>query len=546
MSEENAGDGGAPSVTEQIDALFAPWNRSDCPGVVVGVAKDGEVIYRRGFGMASLETFAANSPRTRMRIGSTSKHFTAMLALLLAEDGKLDLDAPIRTYLPELTGPGGDPSLRLLLQHRGGSRCYLDLGHIGRGRFAVPPIGDSLAAQVRQSGRNFAPGEAMIYNNGGYHLVSLAIERAGGAPFEAQLKQRLFDVVGMPDTASIPNDYEITPGIATMHVPLPGGGWQRGLFPSQELRGEGAMVSTVDDMLRWTAHLRSRDLFGSAESWAALTERPVFPDGSTGVYALGLIIDAYRGLKTVRHAGSVVGGSCQMVTLPEDGLDIIIMANGGPSADVIRLAEQVVDVVLADRVGPQAPSVPSDAHRGALGDWWSPETGMIYSLVDDAGELKLMFGMPIALPLQPAADGRVVSPGLSIGDIVLDLARAAECDEIRIAFGGSAASYRRISSVGAGDAAAFARAVVGRYFSPDAAATATIAPEDEGLVITVSDGNGAVSAKLEAKGVDVGATVPISPMDMCWWAVSLDRRDGDVVGFRLNTTRTRGLAFERI
>ena len=78
-----------------------------------------------------------------MRIGSTSKHFTCLLALLLAEDGKLDIDAPIRTYIPELTGPGGEPTLRQLMQHRGGSRCYLDIGFIGHG-MSVPPAGRAL------------------------------------------------------------------------------------------------------------------------------------------------------------------------------------------------------------------------------------------------------------------------------------------------------------------------------------------------------------------------------------------------------------------
>ena len=97
----------AKTVAERLDALFAPWNRTDEPGLVVGVVKDGALIYRRGFGMASLESAAANTPATRMRIGSTTKHFTCLLALLLAEEGKLDLDAPIRTYVAELTGPGG-------------------------------------------------------------------------------------------------------------------------------------------------------------------------------------------------------------------------------------------------------------------------------------------------------------------------------------------------------------------------------------------------------------------------------------------------------
>ena len=174
------------TIAEQLDALFAPWNRTDEPGMVVGVVKDGALLYRRGFGMASLEHGAANTPATRMRIGSITKHFTCLLALLLAEEGELDLDQPIRTYIPELTGPGGDPTLRQLMQHRGGSRCYLDLSFIGHG-MSTPPVGHALEILVRQKSRNFAPGEAMIYNNGGYHLVSIAIERVGGAPFEALL-----------------------------------------------------------------------------------------------------------------------------------------------------------------------------------------------------------------------------------------------------------------------------------------------------------------------------------------------------------------------
>src|SRR5580704_5842934 len=387
-ADSGAAETPVKTVDEQLDAIFAPWNRTDEPGMVVGVVKDGATIYRRGFGMASLETGAANTPATRMRIGSISKHFTCLLALLLAADGKLDIDAPIRAYVPELSGPGGEPTLRQLMQHRGGSRCYLDLSFIGHG-MAVPPAGYALKAQARQSGRNFAPGAAMIYNNGGYHLVSIAIERVGGARFEDQLKARLFDVVGMPDTASIPTDYVITPGIATMHLPERDGTWRRGLFASDELRGEGAMVSTVDDMLRWTAHLRARDRFGSPATWAALTEPPRYADGSEGAYALGLLIGDYRGLRIVHHSGGVSGGAAQMLTFPDDSLDVVILCNGARAADVGRLSQQVADVVLADRLGPPTPTVPADEFKAALGDYWSPDSRMIYSLIDDAGVLKL-------------------------------------------------------------------------------------------------------------------------------------------------------------
>ncbi|HEX4199036.1 MAG TPA: serine hydrolase domain-containing protein [Caulobacteraceae bacterium] len=538
-AETAAAEAPAKSVTEQLDAIFAPWNRTDEPGLVVGVVKDGALVYRRGFGMASLETGAANTPKTRMRIGSTSKHFTCLLALLLAEEGKLDLDAPIRTYLPELAGPGGEPTLRQLVQHRGGSRCYLDLGFIGHG-MGVPPQGAALEAQARQSGRNFAPGTAMIYNNGGYHLVSIAIERIGGAPFEEQLKTRLFDVVGMPDTASIPSDHDITPGIATMHVPGRNG-WRRGLFPSDEVRGEGAIVSTVDDMLRWMAHLRARDRFGSPETWAALTELPRYADGSLGVYALGLMVDRYRGLRIIHHAGGVMGGSSQMLTLPDDGVDVIVIANGGRDANPVRLAEQVVDIVLADRVGPETPTIPAEEFKPMLGDWWSPQTGMIYSLLDEAGVLKLGIAKSaMGSPLVRADDGRLVSPAGGMGEIALEPAG----DRLKIRFGGETADYRRLVEDPA-DAAAFAAAAAGRYESADAGATATIEPQDDRLALHIADGHGAARASLVVLAPTLAHAKPRSPTGF-HSTVSLLVEDGAPVGFRLDSPRTRNLEFRRV
>ena len=407
---------------------------------------------------------------------------------------------------------------------------------------SVPPRGAALAAQVRQSGRNFDPGAAMIYNNGGYHLVSIALERVGGAPFEAQLKTRLFEPVGMPDTASVPSDHDITPGIATMHTPGRGGRWRRGLFPSEEVRGEGAIVSTVDDMLRWMAHLRTRDRFGSAETWAAMTTRPRYADGTLGAYGLGLMLDTYRGLRAVHHAGGVIGGSSQMLTLPDDGLDVIIIANGGRDANPVRLAEQVVDIVLADRVGAETPTVPAEDFKPMLGDWWSPKTGMIYSLLDEKGVLKL--GIAKALggqPLVRAEDGRLVSPAGGIGEIALEPAG----ERLSIRFGGESADYERLTE-GAADQAAFAAVAEGRYRSPDAGATATIEPRDDQLALNVSNGFGEVRSVLSALGPTLALAKPRSSSVGFQAAISLIVEDGKPVGFRIDTPRTRNLEFRRV
>jgi len=530
------------SVAAQLDALFAPWNRTDAPGLVIGVVKDGRLIYRRALGMASLEHGVANTPTTRMRIGSISKHFTCLLALLLAEEGKFDLDEPIRAYLPELAGPGGDPTPRQLMQHRGGSRCYLDLGFIGHGH-SRPPLGFPLKAQVRQRGRNFAPGEAMIYNNGGYNLVSIALERVGGAPFEDQLKARLFDPVGMPGTASVPTDHDICPGVATFHMPRRDGRWRRGLVWTDELRGEGAIISTVDDMLRWMAHLRVRDRFGSPSTWAQLTELQNFADGTEGVYALGLGVGQYRGLKVLQHSGGVPGGTAQMMLFPDDGLDLFIMANGARDVDPISLAPQVVDIVLADRVGPQTPKVAAEDYRPWLGDWWSPQTGMVYSLLDQQGSLALGTAMAaVGLPLERTADGRLLQPATGNGQIEVT---PGPGDTLTIRFGPGAAAYERLGAT-AGDVAAFGAAAVGTYFSHDADATASITAEGDGLAIRTSDGLGELTALLIPLSARVAYAKPGSLLAPLRSTITLEIEGGRASGFRLHTARTRDLEFRRI
>jgi CubicO group peptidase (beta-lactamase class C family) len=492
--------------------------------------------------MASLEHAVANTPTTRMRIGSISKHFTCLLALLLAEDGKFDLDQPIRTYLPELTGPGGEPTPRQLMQHRGGSRCYLDLGFIGHG-MSLPPLGTVLKAQVRQTGRNFAPGESMIYNNGGYNLVSIALERVGGAPFEAQLKARLFDPVGMPDTASVPTDHDIALGVATFHLPRRGGRWRRGMVWTDELRGEGAIISTVDDMLRWMAHLRTRDRFGSASTWAQLTERPKYADGRVGDYTLGLLLGKYRGLNIRHHSGGVSGGTAQMLQLPNDGLDVFLMANGARDAVLPRLSEQVVDIVLAGRVGPTAEKIPAEEYKPWLGDWWSPATRMVYSLIDQQGDLALSLAKAeVGAPFERRDGGRLVQPASGLGEIELT---PGPGDALTIRFGPELEPYERLTATAA-DVAAFAGAAVGTYFSHDADATATIEAESGALTVRTSNGLGEVTAPLIPLSAGVGYTKPASLMAAFRTTITLELEGGRASGFTLCTGRTRNLQFRRL
>ncbi len=535
----------SPSIQDKLDALFSKWNRSDTPGLAVGVRKDGTVIYRCGFGMASLESCVAINTHTRMRIGSTSKHFTALLALLLAEDGKIDLDIPIRANLPELVGAGGDPTIRQLLQHRGGSRCYLDLGFIAHGG-VLAPRGTALAVQAAQTQLNFPAEEAMVYSNGGYHLVSIAIERAGGSAFEQQLKDRLFDPLGMADTEAINSDYAISPRMATLHLPAAGGRWRRGLLPSEEVLGEGAIVSTVEDMLTWMAHLRSQDRFGTPLSWRALVDPPRYKGGQLGRYALGLMLGSYRGSRIIHHAGAVPGGLSQMITFPNDGLDIVILCNGAPGASPVELAERIADVVLDETLGPREEFLmTAPPYEPLLGQWYSADTGMVYGLRDNAGELALTIcGASAGLPLSASEDGCSVCSTPSLGDIILRLEAASEGAPLVIQFGETSSAYSKLENL-APRLEKFAEIVVGKYDSIDGQCTAIFRLCGEKLFAIFQDDIGhseveitPLSDRVALAGRDLGGAVLNMALNFHW-------TDSGIAGFDINTARTRHLGFRR-
>src|SRR5579862_4447858 len=124
----------------------------------------------------------------------------------------------------------------------------------------------------------------------------------------------------------------------------------------------------------------------------------------------------------MHHSGGVMGGTAQMILYPDEGLDIVILCNGARDADVVRLAQQAADIVLADRVGPETPTIDAKRFKTALGDYWSPKTRMVYSLLDDKGVLKLAIcKAQIGVALVPAEDGWMIYPAGGIGEIAVKL-----------------------------------------------------------------------------------------------------------------------------
>ena len=164
----------------------------------------------------------------------------------------------------------------------------------------------------------------------------------------------------------------------------------RGLFPSWEVLGEGGIVSTVDDMLHWLAHLRGPKRVGSEASWRQMLTKPHYSSGAEGVYALGLMLTPHRDVETLHHAGGVFGGSCQMLTVAGHALDVIILTNGA-AANPIELATQIVDIVLGDAILGAKPAAPlqTAGHETLLGKYHSRASGTYCVIDDHAGQVNV-------------------------------------------------------------------------------------------------------------------------------------------------------------
>jgi len=358
----------------KIDAILADLDQCRLPGAAVGIAIDGEPVYRKGFGLASMELPVVLSPAVRMRIGSTSKHFTCLAYMLLCEAGKAGIDDPVGKYLPELHPVARQVTLRQLMGNTSGLRDVIDIKLQLSGSSGRPISSSELKDFYRDiNDVNAPPGSAWIYNNGGYIILSAVIERITGQPLEDVLQERIFAPTGMRDTLLRRWDTDFTPNSATVHMRNPAGAYQRSYW-GVDFAGGAAMVSSVDDMLRWLAHMDT-PVVGNAETWTAMRTSQILTNGMPTGYGLGLMTGRYRGIDRLSHAGGWLGGNAQMLKLPAAGLDIVVMVNRHDVSSV-SLGNKIVDACL-----PNLP--PRSSSRGdgvSTGVFRSPKTGRVVQL----------------------------------------------------------------------------------------------------------------------------------------------------------------------
>lgn len=328
------------SLATRVDRIFAQYATTTSPGCIVGVGQEGRQVYARAYGMANLEYAVPLTPESISESGSVAKQFTAAALALLQLDGKLSLDDDIRKYLPEVPDFGHRITIRQLLNHTSGIRDQWGLwGLVGRGPGAeVHTIAKVLDLVSHQRELNFPPGTEYLYSNTGYTLASVIVTRVSGMPFARFTEERLFKPLGMRDTQWRDDYRRIVPRRATAYGRM-GNTWVQDM-PFTNVHGNGGMLTTVGDWLRWNDALDEGKL-GKPEFTRILETQGKLADGRTLDYALGLSVSEPRpGIRAVSHGGSTAGYRTFLARYPGAGrLSVALLCNAA-NANAAGLAGQ--------------------------------------------------------------------------------------------------------------------------------------------------------------------------------------------------------------
>ena len=393
-------------LTAQVDVLFSPWNKQDSPGAVLGIFKDGKILYAKGYGTANLDYGIPMSPQTVLRTGSISKQFIAMGIALLAEQGKLSITDNIRKYLPEMPEYSKPITLAHLLHHTSGIREYLTLVSLigkpeGSG-YVYTPQG-LLSMLARQRALDFKPGEKFLYSNSGYFLLAEIISRVSGSSASSFVNKHIFEPLGMESTRLHDDPNAIIKNRGVGYSPLENGGYRLDILRLKVI-GDLGVISSVEDFLKWDQNFYNNKL-GKASP--ALIETMLttgsLNDGKNLDYAFGLRVGSYRGIRTVSHGGSAVGYVAHYLQFPEQKFSIIILSNLS-SFSPAELSRKIADLYLVDDLAKAPISTPdksapnqSKSTRALspsevtayAAEYYSDELDIVYRLRNIGGKLNL-------------------------------------------------------------------------------------------------------------------------------------------------------------
>jgi CubicO group peptidase (beta-lactamase class C family) len=334
------------TLVTKVDQLFAQWDKADSPGCALAVVKDGQMIYKHGYGIANLDYGLPISSKSVFNIGSISKQFTAMSIALLARQGKISLDDDVHKYLPELHQFPSPITIRQLIYHTSGIREYPHLMQLAGIRFQDTTDEEILRMLTRQKELNFKPGDEYLYSNSGYFLLAQIMKRASGKSLREFADENIFKPLGMTNTHFHDDSTEVVKNRATGYAARKGGGFIIDETDSTRV-GDGGLFTTIDDLIVWDKIFYDSKLSGGPELIRQFLTPGTLNSGEKIEYAFGMDVETYKGLNVVGHGGAFNGFNADMIRFPDQRFTVVCLCNLA-NIESGRLTRQVADIYLAN------------------------------------------------------------------------------------------------------------------------------------------------------------------------------------------------------
>ena len=351
------------TLEAKVDQLFTEWNRSDSPGAALAVTRDGEIIYKQGYGTANLEYDIPITTGTIFDIASVSKQFAGFAIATLLHEGKLSLDDDIRMYLPDVPDFGNRITIRHLLHHTSGLRDWVQsLVIAGDMMDDVISFKHILKMARHQKTLNFEPGTEFLYSNTGYNLLAEIVEKVTGDSFREWTDTHIFKPLAMTNT-HFHDDYQmILKHRAYSYQTVENDRFKHAVNNTTAL-GSSSLYSTVEDLAKWILNFDDVRIGGQTVV-EQMHQRGVLNNGEQINYAFGLNIGEYRTLRTVGHSGSWRGFRSHLMRFPDQKFGVVILCNVD-TFNPLSLAEKVADLYLAEVLAPVEASASEKAAEPA-------------------------------------------------------------------------------------------------------------------------------------------------------------------------------------
>jgi CubicO group peptidase (beta-lactamase class C family) len=316
-------------LSSHVDALAQKLLKSPVAGFSVAVARDGQVVFARGYGMANLQHSVAVLPESVFHIASLSKNILAAVLLQLVDEGRVNLDVDVTKYVPEAPTRGLHVTVRQLLNHTSGIYSFTSLPE-AEANERLDLTHEQVLGLIKDKPPEFEPGSAWRYNNSGFYIAGMVVERVTKQEYGAYLRQRLFKPLGMGSTQMC-DARMVVPRLASGYE-LDHGSFVNALTSWKLPFAAGAICSTATDVLKWQAALDAGRVL-TAPSLKLMRTPTLLNDGTMIDYGLGTRLGALDGHRVLGHTGSGGGFAAALESFPDDHLAVAVLMNTGVGAE---------------------------------------------------------------------------------------------------------------------------------------------------------------------------------------------------------------------